>query len=190
MLPLWHYYIVTKAHAAQDLAGHAAMYAPIGMMAWLRAGHGRGGAWKVGLLAAILALFVETARGLLPGREPDPDAVIVAALAAALAFQACPAVWHLLASVSATPAIPPPRLPPAAPVTALARAQRAAFAEIAGRRPETITAPAIPLAIRALVAASCAVAVTVLAANYPLGTFSAVIALIAWVALLWRRPGF
>jgi VanZ family protein len=190
MLPLWHYYIVTKVHAAQDLAAHAAMYAPIGVMAWLRAGHGRGGAWKVGLLAALLALFVEAARGLLPGREPDPDAVIVAALAAALAFRACPAVWRLLASVSATPAIPRPRLPPAVPVTALARAQRAAFVEIAGRRPETMAAPAMPLAIRALAAAGCAVAVAVLAANYPLGTFSAVTALITWVALLWWRPGF
>jgi VanZ family protein len=189
MLPLWHYYIVTKAHAAQDLAAHAAMYAPIGIMAWLRAGHGRGGAWKVGLLAALLALFVETARGLLPGREPDPDAVVVAALAAALAFRACPAVWRLLASVSATPAIPPPRLPPAAPVSALARAQRAAFAEVAGRRPEAIATPAIPLAIGAMVAAGCAVAVAALAARYPLGTFSPALALIAWVALLWWRPG-
>jgi VanZ family protein len=188
MLPLWHYYIVTKAHAAQDFAAHAAMYAPIGVMAWLRVGHGQGGGWKVGFLAAVLALLVETARGLLPGRATDPDAVIVAGLAAALAFRACPAVWRLLGSVTATPAIQSPRLSPAAPVTALARAQRAAFVQIAAQRVEAVAVPPLPITIRVVIATGCAIAVAALAARYPLGTFSAAMVLVAWVALLWWRP--
>ncbi len=36
LLPLYNYYIVSKAQAAKDIAGHLAMYAPVGIMIWLR----------------------------------------------------------------------------------------------------------------------------------------------------------
>ena len=37
-LPFWNFYIVSKAHAAQSLVVTAMIYAPIGVMVWLRRG--------------------------------------------------------------------------------------------------------------------------------------------------------
>ena len=37
-LPLWHDYIVSKAHAVQSNVAHVVMFAPIGLMVWLRRG--------------------------------------------------------------------------------------------------------------------------------------------------------
>ena len=35
LLPFWHYYIVSKAHAAESFVVHAVTFAPVGMWIWL-----------------------------------------------------------------------------------------------------------------------------------------------------------
>ncbi len=100
LLPLFDYYIVTKGEAAKNIVGHAVMYAPVGVLLWLR---GRGAA--AGWVAALLSLGVETGRYFRPGLEGDVNAVAVAALSAWLVARMMPAVWWMLEGVA------PPRLP-------------------------------------------------------------------------------
>ena len=91
-IPLFDYYIVTKAAAAKNIVGHLAMYAPLGVFAWLRGYRpGAGFGW-----AFVLALGIETARYLRPGLEGDVNAVAVAALAALFAGRLMPGLWRML----------------------------------------------------------------------------------------------
>ncbi len=97
LIPLFDYYIVTKATAAANIAAHLAMYAPIGVMAWLR--------FRSAVAAPIaigLALCIELARYLRPGLEGDINAVAVAGIAAWLSAALMPAVWRMLQAVSDT----------------------------------------------------------------------------------------
>jgi hypothetical protein len=99
LLPLFNYYIVTKAQAAKNIVGHAAMYAPIGGMLWLRAkdGGGRGAAF---ILAAVLSAVVETGRFLRPGLVPDINAVPLAGIAAWGTAALMPALWRMFSTVT------------------------------------------------------------------------------------------
>jgi len=100
LLPLFDYYIVTKGEAAKNIVGHLVMYAPVGVLLWLR---GRGAA--AGLVAALLSLGVEIGRYFRPGLEGDVNAIAVAALSALLVAKLMPAVWGMLEGVA------PPRVP-------------------------------------------------------------------------------
>ena len=92
LIPLFDYYIVTKAAAAKNIVGHLAMYAPLGVFAWLRGYRPRAGfVW-----AFVLALGIETARYLRPGLEGDVNAVAVAGLAALFAARLMPGLWRML----------------------------------------------------------------------------------------------
>jgi len=92
LLPLFDYYIVTKADAAKNIVGHLVMYAPLGMFAWSRGYRpGAGCVWAI-----LLALGVEAARYLRPGLEGDVNAVAVAGLAALFVGRLMPAVWRML----------------------------------------------------------------------------------------------
>ncbi len=94
-LPLFDYYIVSKATAARNIVAHALMYAPIGLFAWLN-----GGRAGVALgFASVLALAIELARYLRPGLEGDVNAVAVAGLAAYLTARAMPGIWQAVTSV-------------------------------------------------------------------------------------------
>jgi VanZ family protein len=94
-LPLFDYYIVSKAAAAKNIVAHALMYAPIGVFAWL---NGARPAVALGT-ASLLALLVELARYMRPGLEGDVNAVAVAGAAAFLTARAMPAVWRIVTSV-------------------------------------------------------------------------------------------
>ena len=91
LLPLFDYYIVTKAEAAKNLVGHAALYMPVGMLLWLRYGDGVAG--RAFAVAMGLSLVVEVGRYFRPGLEGDINAVAVAGFAAMLAAAMMPAVW-------------------------------------------------------------------------------------------------
>jgi len=90
LIPLFDYYIVTKAAAAKNIVGHAVMYMPVGVMLWLRAtggGAGRssgvmvasaGGNPDAGLAAPPLAATLAA--------PPWAASPLAAALAAALAL--------------------------------------------------------------------------------------------------------
>jgi glycopeptide antibiotics resistance protein len=96
LLPLFDYYIVTKAEAAKNIAAHIVMYAPIGLLVWVR-GHRPGVALGWG---ALLALSVETGRFMRPGLQGDLNAVAVAGLTALLTAQLMAGVWRLLEGIT------------------------------------------------------------------------------------------
>jgi VanZ family protein len=103
-IPLFDYYIVSKAQAAKNIASHAVMYAPIGVMIWLRARYGGGTAVSF-VLAALLSLAVEAARFLRPGLAPDINAVLLAGFAAWAAAALMPLLWRMLSAVAIAPPI-------------------------------------------------------------------------------------
>jgi VanZ family protein len=90
LLPLFDYYIVTKAEAAKNIVGHAVMYLPIGILLWLRYGDSGGRSFVV---AAGLSFAVEVGRYFRPGLEGDFNAVVVAGLASLFAARMMPMVW-------------------------------------------------------------------------------------------------
>ncbi len=100
LMPLYSYYIVSKAHAALSMMAHAALYAPIGVMVGLRSGGSRRSVLAAVILAALAAIAVEAARAFLPERQPDINAVGVAALAAGLAAWLAPMAWRVIGSIS------------------------------------------------------------------------------------------
>jgi len=103
VLPLFDYYIVTKAEAAKNIVGHVVMYAPIGVLLWAR---GRPSA--AGLTAGLLSLAIEAARYFRPGLEGDVNAVAVAALSAWGTVRLMPLVWWMLERVAPPRAAPVP----------------------------------------------------------------------------------
>jgi VanZ family protein len=105
LLPLFNYYIVTKAQAAKNIVGHAVMYAPIGIMIWLRATNGEGGKTAF-TLAALLSAIVETGRFLRPGLVPDINAVPLAGIAAWGAAALMPLLWQMLSAVAIGRSLP------------------------------------------------------------------------------------
>jgi VanZ family protein len=105
-LPLWTFYIVSKAQAMKSLAVHALMYAPVGVL--LSAGLGerqatRGRIAAAALIAILLAAIGEVGRAMRPGLTPDPNNLAIAAIAAPLALLLMPRLWAMLDSVAREP---------------------------------------------------------------------------------------
>jgi len=94
-LPFWNFYIVSKAHAAQSLVVTAMIYAPIGVMVWLRRGFWSSGTKFSASLAFSLSLAMELARMMKPGLRPDFSDPVIAAFAAGVAFKAMPFLWRM-----------------------------------------------------------------------------------------------
>jgi len=94
-LPFWNFYIVSKAHAAQSLVVTAMIYAPIGLMVWLRRGFWSSGTKFSASLAFFLSLAMELARMMKPGLRPDFSDPVIAAFAAGAAFKAMPFLWRM-----------------------------------------------------------------------------------------------
>ena len=96
LLPLFNYYIVTKAQAAKNIAAHMVMYAPLGLLAWAR-GFRPGMAFWWGLL---LAAIVESCRFFRPGLQGDINTIALAALTALLTAEVMPHIWRLLEAIT------------------------------------------------------------------------------------------
>lgn len=170
LLPLWHDYIVSKAHALQSDVVHLIMYAPIGVIVWLRHGSSRRSSFAAGTFAFLLALFMELGRWLKPGLQPDFNEVVIGAIAAVMANRAMPVVWPALLSMTSLAA----RVEPApGPET------RIAVVEIPA---------AAWLPVRVVLAALFITTAAVLCWDYPLGALPALAVLAAWVALVWCFP--
>jgi glycopeptide antibiotics resistance protein len=107
IMPLFDYYIVTKAEAAKNIVGHAVLYMPVGVMLWLRYGDAVGG--RAFLAAAVLSFAVELGRYLRPGLEGDINAIAVAGLASMLAVRLMPPVWSMIRALGRQSAVPPVR---------------------------------------------------------------------------------
>jgi VanZ family protein len=108
MMPLFDYYIVSKAAAAKNIAGHVLLYMPIGVAIWLR--YGRRGAPCAFIMAATLSLGVELGRYFQPGLEGDINAVAVAGLSALFTTRLMPAVWSMVTALAEPPAGTPAEL--------------------------------------------------------------------------------
>jgi hypothetical protein len=98
-LPLFDYYIVTKAEAAKNVVGHVLMYLPVGVAVWLRGPRAGRGAWAF-VIGALLSLVVEAGRYLRPGLEGDINAVVVGGVAAMLAVGLMDLAWALLTELA------------------------------------------------------------------------------------------
>jgi glycopeptide antibiotics resistance protein len=107
LLPLYDYYIVTKAEAAKNIVGHVVLYMPVGVLLWLRYGDGIAG--RACAIAASLAFTIETARYFRPDMEGDLNAVAVAGLAAVLAVRLMPPVWSMMRALGRQAKVPPAR---------------------------------------------------------------------------------
>ncbi|MEA2777774.1 MAG: hypothetical protein QOF90_3180, partial [Acetobacteraceae bacterium] len=94
LLPLFDYYIVSKAEAAKNIVGHAMLYAPIGALLWMRYDIRAGG--RAFMTAASMAFLVELARYFRPGLEGDVNTVVLAGISAMLAARLMPGVWFML----------------------------------------------------------------------------------------------
>lgn len=101
VLPLFDYYIVSKAAAAKNIVGHALAYMPVGAALWLRDGRQRTG--QAFVLAALLSAGIEAARYFRPGLEGDINAVVVGGLSAALTMRLMPGIWAMLAMLARQP---------------------------------------------------------------------------------------
>lgn len=107
LIPLFDYYIVSKAAAAKNIVAHALIYMPVGVGLWLREeNRSKGPAF---FLAAALSFGVELARYLRPGLEGDINAIVVAGLSAMLAIRLMPVVWSMLTTLTAQSAATPIR---------------------------------------------------------------------------------
>lgn len=93
-LPLFDYYIVTKAEAAKNIVGHAALYLPVGVLLWLR--YGDRSPMRAFILAAALSFVVELARSFRPGLEGDMNAIVVGGVASACAAALMPTLWSMV----------------------------------------------------------------------------------------------
>ena len=96
LMPLYLFYIVSKAQAAISVVVHAAMYAPVGAIIWMRDRNRRSDARLAAWLAAVLAFTIETLRWLKPDVTPDYNEVFVAAFAAWMAVKGLNMFWRPL----------------------------------------------------------------------------------------------
>lgn len=99
LIPLFNYYIVTKAQAAKNIIAHTVMYAPVGVMIWLRA-KDDGGKVAAFLLAALLSAIVEAGRFLRPELVPDINAIPLAGAAAWATLMAMHLLWQTLPTIA------------------------------------------------------------------------------------------
>jgi VanZ family protein len=109
LLPLFDYYIVTKADAAKNIVAHAVMYLPVGAGLWLRDPAPRSIRRAFGL-AALLSFAVELGRCFRPGLQGDVNAVVLAGLSAMAAAGVMPIIWSMLATLARQSAPPPARV--------------------------------------------------------------------------------
>ena len=94
-LPFWNFYIVSKAHATQSFVVEFLIFAPIGVMVWLRRGFWSSGATFSAGLAFTLSILMEFGRLMKPGLRPDFTDPIIGAIGAAVAFKAMPILWKM-----------------------------------------------------------------------------------------------
>ncbi|MBS0592699.1 MAG: VanZ family protein, partial [Proteobacteria bacterium] len=120
-LPFYYHYFTTETAALWSLLAQAGAYAPVGIGLWLlRPRASRPG--LAALLAALLALAIETLKLFVPGLKPDPTNLLIAASAAALvnavladlAGARRAALQHAQPGMNRTaaPSPPPPPSPP------------------------------------------------------------------------------
>ena len=195
LLPLWYFYISSKAHALQSVIVHVAMYAPIGVMVWLRHGGTPRTAVGAGVMGLLLAVAIEAMRALKPGLQPDINAPMIGMIAAGAANRLMAVLWPSLMSLPALvsrPARSTARTVARGVMVERAVVERAAVERVAVEH-AVVESAAVERAVgwlplRVLLAGLCLAMAATLAWQYPLGNWQAPLAVLAWVAVLWLRP--
>src|SRR6185295_17704338 len=114
-IPFYYHYFTTESAALQSLLRIAVAYLPVGIGCWLwRFGGNRnvqGDAWIPTIVAAVLALVVETGRLFVPEKRPDPTDILLAAFAAWFGYTITAAVarWTSAHAPEAGTGSPAPR---------------------------------------------------------------------------------
>jgi VanZ family protein len=183
LLPFYHDYIVTKAHAAQSVAFELICFAPIGVMIGLRGRcSGRASVWLAALIALVFSVAVEFGRWLKPGLQPDFSNPVIAALGAALAVGLTTILMR-----SATIPAAPDRVAARPPlVTGHGDRVRTPTLPRTGR--DGGRTPPLVAALRLAVALVCLTTAGIVAAQYPLMPWLLAAGLMLYAAALWRWP--
>lgn len=77
LLPFYYHYYTTEAAALTSLSSNIALYAPLGILAWIR----MTGTTGITVLTAILALVIECGKLFMAGTHPDPTNILIAGAA-------------------------------------------------------------------------------------------------------------
>ncbi|MCW5619769.1 MAG: VanZ family protein [Burkholderiales bacterium] len=119
-LPFYYHNYMTEANALRSLILTAMLYAPVGILLWAwRYGSGwpRASGRRALLVAMGLAALMEAGKLLLPGTQPDPANVLIAAIAGWLGYVLTRQFAILLANppgarkldeLAPLPLVPPP----------------------------------------------------------------------------------
>ncbi len=197
-LPFYYHYYVAEATALFSVMAHFWMYAPMGVFAflWWHGGWPRGrpaGMGAVVLAAVSLALLLEGGKLFMAGLRPDPTTPWIAGVAAWLGWTLSGWLWLCFREVgsaaSAREAGPTdvlvPRKPVAESVSSGAGGQRreGQVSLPVREHPEGAWMPGRPIMGGALLASAL-----VATASWPAGALWLTVAMLAYVAWLWRRP--
>ncbi|MEF8721933.1 MAG: VanZ family protein [Candidatus Accumulibacter delftensis] len=172
-LPFYYHYYTTEQAALLSLASVALMYAPIGVLAWLRRWSPAAALW----CAAVVASGIETSKLFLTGLHPDPTNILIAAVATWSAswllrrLQAAPtrnAATDFPGDARASASTAQPEAPPTAPATVANDGRPPARAWFA-------------LTVTVLLAAWIVI-------DFPYHPLLLALALLAYAAALWRNP--
>lgn len=172
-LPFYYHYFTTETEAMRSVLAILGMYMPVGFGYWtwtLRRSHlySDGFALIPALIAAVLALLMETGKLFVPGKHPDPTDVLIAPVVAVAAYLVAAQLQKWALQGEAAPAHSP-----AADSSPVARARPAA----------SIGAARVFASLLLLCGAGIGVW------NYPLGGGWLALALGLYAAVLWRYPG-
>ncbi len=74
LLPFYYHYYTTEAAALTSVSSIMAIYAPLGVLAWVRMVTPSG----ISLIAAMLAISIESGKLFMVGTHPDPTNVLIA----------------------------------------------------------------------------------------------------------------
>jgi VanZ family protein len=175
-VPFYYYYYTSETRAMFSLLAVAALYGPVGVAAWAWAAardrNDQVSIWLVALSGAAMCAALEIAKLFVPGKHADPTDILIAATGAALGF----AALHI-PSASRRPKV------------------SAHHAAVRSEREMQNAPPPAPIsAARAhaslgsmLLAAVLAIGAIGIAANHALGAGWAVLALVAYTAMLIRH---
>ncbi|WP_421621973.1 VanZ family protein [Alkalilimnicola ehrlichii] len=171
LLPFYYHYHVPEIVALRSTALHLAMYAPVGLMAWLwHVGRPGGQARLYGLAAAsgaLAALLMEAGKLFVADARPDPASLVLGALAAWAVAAAC--AW-LTATSSSRPVAPAAAPSPSGPSAS----------------PRHVLTGESPW--HQALGALCGVLALVLALSWPVAAWALTAGLVAYLALLHWRP--
>jgi hypothetical protein len=184
LLPFYHFYIVSKAHAAQSLAVELLCFGPIGVMIALRRGVGHGSIWLAAVTALAFSLAVEFGRWFKPGLQPDFSNPIIAAFGAGLAVELTTSFWRAAAAG-----------PPIGATAVGARQYGSISKDKAVWHPtsnsvarQTRETHPLAAALRLVVLLGCLAAAGMIVVDYPLAPWLLGAALALYGAALWRWP--